>query len=177
VSSEHDTVVNQAIQQLSARRNDALITLEMLRAHTQQVEEQASLLENPQAITDYVAFFAALVTRAADDCARIAAELTTEGARAEHVQTLRRLAGDSMAEQRRCLQFRDKWINKPLPHEKMRPMLNDISVTTRDQLTAFRDLTNAADRLETVLTPETPPPPPDRTFDRRSLFTRFIKRD
>jgi hypothetical protein len=174
--TEHDLVVDVVIQQVSARRSDAMVTLELLRGHAQQVEEQISLLENPLAVKEYVDFFTAFVTRAVDDCERISAELTTEGARAEHVQTLRRIAGDSMAEQRRCLLFRDKWINKPLPHEKMRPMLNDISVTTRDQLTAFRDLNTAADQLEKVLTPETPPAPPDRTFDRRSLFTRFIRR-
>ena len=68
-----------------------------------------------------------------------------QGVRDAHTSTrLRQIASNSAAEQRRCLMFRDKWINKPLPHERMRPLLNDISVTTRDQLTAFRDLTNAA---------------------------------
>jgi hypothetical protein len=176
VISEHDLVVDAVIQQVSARRSDALATLDLLHGHAQQVEAQSALLENPAAIKDYVEFFVVFVTRAADECARIAAELTTEGAKGEHVMTLRRIAGDSMEEQRRCLQFRDKWINKPLPHEKLRPLLNDISVTTRDQLTAFRDLNSAAERLEKVLTPVEPPPPPERTFDRRSLFTRFIKR-
>jgi hypothetical protein len=176
VISEHDTVVDQVIQQVSARRADALTTLELLRGHAQQLDEQASQLENPAAIKEYVQFFVSFITRAADDCAAIAAELTTEGARSEQVATLRRIAATGMSEQRRCLLFRDKWINKPLPHEKMRPLLNDISVTTRDQLTAFRDLDAAADRLEKVLTPATPPPPPDRTLNRRALFTRFIKR-
>jgi hypothetical protein len=176
VTSEHDTVVEQVIHQVSARRTDAQATLELLRGHAQQVEEQKALLENPAAIKEYVDFFTIFVTRMVDESARIAAELTTEGAKEEHVFTLRRIAGDAVNEQRRCLTFRDKWINKPLPHEKLRPMLNDISVTTRDQLTAFRDLATAADRLEKVLVPATPPPPPERTFDRRSLFTRFIKR-
>ena len=65
--------------------------------------------------------------------------------------------------------FRDKWINKPLPQERMRPLLNDISVTTRDQLTAFRDLGNIATRLEDLIRATTPPQEPEkRRYDRRA---------
>ena len=74
--------------------------------------------------------------------------------------------------------FRDKCINRPLPHERMRPLLNEISVTTRDQLTAFRDLTGIAAKLEEQL--QSAPPAPDegqKSFDRRALFTKFFNRD
>jgi hypothetical protein len=93
------------------------------------------------------------------------------------VATLRQLAFNSAAEQRRCLVFRDKCINKPLPHERMRPLLNEISITTRDQLTAFRDFTRAADRLDQLLASVPPSQDPSRAFDRRALFTRLLRRD
>ena len=57
----------------------------------------------------------------------------------------------------------------------MRPLLNDISVTTRDQLTAFRDLNTVASRLEELLTPQPPSPEDRKGFDRRALFTRLFK--
>jgi hypothetical protein len=54
--------------------------------------------------------------------------------------------------------------------------LNEISVTTRDQLTAFRDLNNVAANLEEFLKPPTPPATEDKkAFDRRALFTRLFK--
>jgi hypothetical protein len=61
----------------------------------------------------------------------------------------------------------------------MRPLLNEISVTTRDQLTAFRDLTGIAAKLEEQMQAATTPPPPEdgRNFDRRALFTKFFNKD
>ena len=75
--------------------------------------------------------------------------------------------------------FRDKCINRPLPDERMRPLLNEISVTTRDQLTAFRDLTGIAAKLEEQLKPAAPRAPEEdrKSFDRRSLFTKFFNKD
>jgi hypothetical protein len=75
--------------------------------------------------------------------------------------------------------FRDKCINRPLPDERMRPLLNEISVTTRDQLTAFRDLSGIAAKLEEQIKPagEAPAEEDKRSFDRRALFTKFFNRD
>lgn len=173
---EDQAAVDRVIEQVSARRVDAIATLELLHGYATQVGESRKELENPQAVAEYVEFFQRMFSRVVTECERIAAELTTEGVKPEHIATLRQLAGESSVEQRRCLMFRDKVINKPLPYERMRPLLNEISVTTRDQLTAFRDLAAAADRLEVLLAPQTPPAAPERSFDRRSLFTRFIKR-
>lgn len=166
--------VEQVVEQLGQRRADAVTTLELLEGYRQQVEEHRGALENPQAVNDYLAFFTAFVGRAVAECDRIAAELAS-GALGGHVERLRQLATESAAEQRRCLQFRDKCINKPLPHERLRPLLNDISITTRDQLTAFRDFSAAADRLATLVAAQPAPPEPKRGIDRRQLFTRLFK--
>ncbi len=166
------TVVD-VISQLNDRGVDAAGTLELLDGYERQIEEQRASLENPQAVLDYLAFFKTFVGRAVGECDRLCRELAG-GAQPGHVAVLRQLAADSAVEQRRCLQFRDKCINKPLPFEKMRPLLNEISISTRDQLTAFRDFTRAADRLQALVPP---PPPPSRSFDRRALFNRLLKRD
>jgi hypothetical protein len=50
-------------------------------------------------------------------------------------------------------------------------------VTTRDQLTAFYDLNNAAAKLERILQTAEPEPEPDpkRVLGRRQLFTSLFK--
>ena len=162
------------IEQLGLRRNDAVTTLEQLESYRQQVEIRRAQLENPQAVAEYIAFFVDVVGRAVTECERIAGELPA-GIERGHIESLRQVASTSAAEQRRCLLFRDKCINKPLPHESLRPLLNDISITTRDQLTAFRDFESAADRLEALIAKETAPADTTRSFDRRALFTRLFK--
>jgi hypothetical protein len=172
--TDSNPLVTTAIEQLGQRRADAVTTLEVLQGNRQQTEVDSSSLENPRAVLEYIDFFAEMFSRAAGECERIALELPQGVARA-HSDALRQIASNSAAEQRRCLVFRDKCINKPLPDERMRPLLNDISVTTRDQLTAFRDLSNVAGRLEEMLTPSTPSPEDKKGFDRRALFTRLFK--
>jgi hypothetical protein len=175
VTEHHAQVTAQAIERLELRRSDAQATLELLQGYRQQVETESSALENPKAVNEYLDFFADLIGRAARECERLAGELS-RGISSAQVDALRQLASNSAAEQRRCLMFRDKCINRPLPDERMRPLLNDISVTTRDQLTAFRDLSTVAGQIEELLAPANPPPPDDkRAFDRRALFTRLFK--
>src|SRR5262249_47263764 len=118
-------------------------------------------------------FFVHFISDAVVLCERVGAEVPA-GVTLAQVSELRQVTSNAFAEQRRCLMFRDRCINKPLPFEAMRPFLNEISVTTRDQLTAFRDLGNIAEMLEKLL-PVVTPPEPERNFDRRKLFTRFFK--
>jgi hypothetical protein len=173
--TENNPQLIASIEHVALRRSDALATLELLHGYRQQVNENASALENPNAVIEYLDFFSDLVNRAAEECQRMAAELS-EGVTRAHVDALRQLASNSAAEQRRCLTFRDKWINKPLRDERMRPLLNEISVTTRDQLTAFRDLNEVAARLEELMKPASAPAPENKKgFDRRALFTRLFK--
>jgi hypothetical protein len=165
---------SEVIEQLAARRADAAVTLELLDSYVQKVEAEQRDLENPQAVRDYIAFFVKFVGDAVGLIDHVVGELP-QRATHEQVDALRQAASNAAVEQRRCLLFRDKCINKPLPHERLRPLLNEISVTTRDQLTAFRDLSRAAERIQQLL-PAPPTAEPERAFDRRALFTRFLKR-
>jgi hypothetical protein len=175
--TENNPHVVAAIEHLGLRSGEGLSTLELLRGYREQVEADAAALENPRAVLEYLDFFNELVSLGINECERIAAGLRQAVTQAD-IDALRQMASNSAAEQRRCLAFRDKCINKPLPHERMRPLLNEISVTTRDQLTAFRDLNTVADRLQEQLKPaEQRPDDEKRGFDRRALFTRFLNRD
>ena len=174
--TEHNSEVVAAIEHLGLRSGEGLSTLELLRGYREQVEADAAALENPRTVVEYLDFFNDLVTRTINECERIAAGLR-QGISSADLDALRQIASNAAAEQRRCLLFRDKCINRPLPHERMRPLLNEISVTTRDQLTAFRDLTGIAARLEEQMQQAAPPQPKEeekRNFDRRALFTKFL---
>jgi hypothetical protein len=167
------STIPAVVEQLSARCADAATTLELLRGHRERVEAEKALLENPTAVLEYLDYFIPAFEEVTAACAQIAVEIQQQ-VRRSHLDLLRQIAANCRVEQRRCLAFRDKCINRPLPHERMRPLLNDISVTTRDQLTAFFDLNSAAARLE-PLVPLTPEPDPKRTLGRRELFNRIFK--
>lgn len=162
------------VEQLGLRQADAMNTLELLRQYRDRVEAEQAALESPAAVFEYLDFFIPSIEDVVAECHRIAGELPT-GVKRAQIDMLRQIAANCRVEQRRCLIFRDKCINRPLPNEKMRPLLNDISVTTRDQLTAFFDLDNAAAKLERIINTTQPEPEPERTLGRRQLFTRIFK--
>ena len=164
--------VDDVLEDLRRSRSETIDTIELLRASRQQVEDQSALLESPKAVLEYIDFFVDLFTRVAADLERVTAELPDGPSRA-HLDTLRQIASNGLAEQRRCLMFRDKWINRPLPYEEMRRLLNQISVDSRDQLTAYRNLNLVANRLEEHAGPA-PKPPDEGKLDRRALFTRWF---
>ncbi len=156
------------------RRTDALATLDLLQRYRTEVEGDRPALEHPKAVLEYLDVFINLVRQAADGCGRIADGLDTAPA-AAHADALRKMADESVAEEPRCLAFRDKWLNRPLPHEHMRPLLNDISSATRDQLVACRDLAPLAAAVDALLA-SPPVPAGEQGIDRRQLLTRFFKR-
>jgi hypothetical protein len=179
LNGESNATREEVLEHLQLWRSETLETVDLLRAHRQRVESHFELLENPQAAFAYLDFFIDLFDTIASELERVSGGLlqAVPGAGAGHPPALRQIASNAAAEQRRCLAFRDKCINKPLPHEQMRPLLNQISIDTRDQLLDYRDLTLAAARLDALLG-NTPvlPKTPDVSFDRRALFTRFLPR-
>jgi hypothetical protein len=161
---------------LSQWRADTLETIDALSVCRERVEESAKRLESPQAVFEYIDFFSGFLTEAAGIFARVASDLQQELQRT-HVDALRQLASNAAVEQRRILKFRDKWINRPLPYEDVRPLLNQISCATRDRLAAYRPLNDTAARLAQIagLKPATPDDD-GRTLDRRALFTKWFGR-
>jgi hypothetical protein len=169
-----DPTPHDVVEQLAARKADALNTLEMLRAQRARVVEESAKFENPQAVLEYLDFFIPAIEEVVAESDRISGEIVHR-VRRSHIDILRQIAANCRVEQRRCLVFRDKCINRPLPNEQMRPLLNDISVTTRDQLTAFYDLNNAAAKLERIINTLEPEAEPKRVLGRRQLFTNLFK--
>jgi hypothetical protein len=172
--TDAEPTVERVVEQLGHRRADAVNTLEMLRGHRERVLAESAQFENPKIVLEYVDFFVSAIEEVVEAIDRMSDELRQRVQRA-HIDLLRQIASNCRVEQRRCLIFRDKCINRPLPNEQMRPLLNDISVTTRDQLTAFYDFNNAAARLEQIINTTEPEPDPRKTLGRRQLFTRIFK--
>ena len=174
LSDEGTLSLDDILQHLRAWQANTLETTESLRALRPRIGENARQLESPEAAVEYMDLFVDLFDRAAADLDRIVTELP-QGVQRTHLDTLRQIASNAAAEQRRCLMFRDKWINRPLPYEQMRPLLSQIATDTRDQLEDYRELNVAAERLEGLAGPEDRPPR-DRgpALDRRALFTRWF---
>jgi len=166
--------LDDIVEQLKRSRSDTLETMELLRSSRQQIEDHAKQLEGPKAALEYIDFFLDFFAGAAADLDRVCAELPG-GLAGAHVDLLRQIASNASIEQRRCLLFRDKWINKPLPDERMRPLLNQLSTDSRDQIAAYRSLDNAAANLQ-ALAGLDERSVDDRKLDRRALFTRWFGR-
>lgn len=155
-------------------RADTLRTLETIQSLRLQVEAAFRQLENPKAAFDYLEFFAGFFTVAAEEFDGLA-QLLGMGPAPELVDRMRQLANNAAAEQRRTLQFRDKWVNKPLPFEQTRPMLTQIASDVREQLADYKDLLAAAARVGQLVPPPPPPEPKPEGFDRRALFRKIVR--
>lgn len=176
LSDEGILSVEDILQHLRAWHANTLETTASLRALRTRIGEHARQLESPAAALEYLDLFADWFDRAAADLDRIVAALPHDVART-HLDTLRQIASNAAAEQRRCLIFRDTWINRPLPYEQTRPLLSELARLTRDQLDEYRDLNVAAERLERFAGPAgRPPRDRGRGLDRRALFTRWFGR-
>ena len=179
LTGDASVTLDRVAERLGLWHADTLDTIETLRSFARQVDENAARLENPGAVIEYIDFFADLLGRLAVDLDRVRAELPG-GIAPAHVDGLRQLASNCAVEQRRCVIFRDKWVNKILPYEQMRPLLDQISVTTREQLAEFRELNAAASILETLAgnagASATDASAGENTLDRRALFNRLFKR-
>lgn len=171
--NDEEPTIERVIDQLRRLQSDTNGVLESLENDRRQIELNAAQLEGPSAALDYIDFFAGFFTHVSKECGRVAGELPEELGR-PHLDILRQMANNAAAEERRCLQFRDKWINKPLAWETMRPLLNTISLVTRDQLVAFRALNDLATELE-KLAPAQDVRDESKTLDRRALLTRLFK--
>jgi hypothetical protein len=164
--------VEEIITRLTGEQARAAAAVESLRLLREQVTAGEGRLEGPNAAFEHIDFFMGFFHRGAEEIGRVAAGLPGGVQRAD-VEAIRQLASNSAAEQRRLVQFRDKWVNKPLPYEQMRALLTGISDVARQQLDAFRGLSETATTLEAALLEGEQKD--DKAFDRRALFNRIFK--
>jgi hypothetical protein len=185
-------VVDEIISQLAEERARAAAAAASLRRLREQASASDALLEHPVAVLEHIDFFIELFEQGAASLDGVAGGLPHGITRAQ-VDDINLLAGRSATAQRRQVQFRGKWINKPLPYEQVRALLNVISVTIHEQLDAFRELAGVAPELESMLPPHEQRPATRQTttsdgnddkeeregrgFNRRALFTRLFKPD
>jgi hypothetical protein len=161
--------------QLERWRNDAQAAVDGLASLRQRTEESSRHLESPPGVLQFIDFFAMFFGDAAAVFERVRAELE-QPPQAVHAEALRQVASNAALEQRRCLQFRDKWINRPLPYEDVRPLLTEIVNATANRLATYRDLAPIADELDVLVRLIHPAPEERRALDRRQLFTKWFGR-
>jgi hypothetical protein len=164
--------IETLMEELRARHEGAGRAAAALRELAAQVEASAKQLENPNAAREYIGFFADFFDRAAAELQQIAGQLA-EGLQRAHVDVLRQIGNNSAAEQRRAGMFRDKWINRPLPYETVRPMLTAISNTSRDEIAALRTLVETAAAIEPSVGEAAQGDA--GALGRRQLFTRLFR--
>jgi hypothetical protein len=165
--------LDDLLPRLAGWRDETRASVAALISLRQRAEENARKLESPPAVLEFIDFFSGFFTEAAATFERIGAELE-QGPKPAHAEALRQLASNAAVEQRRCLKFRDKWINRPLPYEDVRPLLTEIPTQTGNRLVAYRDLHVAADLLDSLIGPAHASPDDGRAMDRRALFTKWF---
>jgi hypothetical protein len=160
--------------QLERWRDDAQAAVDGFASLRQRTEESSRHLESPPGVLQFIDFFAMFFADAAAVFERVRAELE-QAPQGVHADALRQVASNAALEQRRCLQFRDKWINRPLPYEDVRPLLTEIVNTAANGLAGCRDLAPVADELD-VLARLIQPAPKEEIgpLGRRQLFTKWF---
>jgi hypothetical protein len=165
----------ELLQRVGDVRDRTQAAIDALAAGRQRVEEHAKRLESPQAAHELIDFFTGFFGEALAILDRVTSQLEA-GPEAADVEALRQVASNAAAEQRRSLRFRDKWINRPLPYEDVRPLLHELSMAVRDGLACCRDFNGLADDLAVRLPPGPAQAPDGRSLDRRELFTKWFAR-
>jgi hypothetical protein len=161
--------------QLEQWRDNAQATVDSFATLRHRTEESSRRLESPQGILQFIDFFSVFFADTAAVFERVRAELA-QAPQSVHAEALRQVTSNAALEQRRCVQFRDKWINRPLPYEDVRPLLTEIVNAAVNRLTEFRDLHPIANELDALARLIQPAAEEGRPLDRRQLFTKWFGR-
>ncbi len=125
-------------------------TIGQLEKYRAAAKAKAALLESHREVISYINFFIDLFSRYLSDIQRLLQELPS-GATEAHVEIVRQLYLSSKNEDRVAIQFKNDWVHKALPHEEMRPLLDNIYGYTRNVLVNYSDLSNLVPRLKTFI--------------------------
>jgi len=156
--------IQVALEQWQGEAQAAADSFATLR---QRTEESSQRLESPQGILQFIDFFSMFFADAAAVFERIKAEVA-QAPQPVHAEALRQVTSNAALEQRRCLQFRDKWINRPL--------LTEIVNAAANRLTGYHELTPIANELDSLARLIQPQAQDGRPLDRRQLFTKWFGR-
>jgi len=127
-------------------------TIDLLESYEISVENNRSLIESPNEVLTFIRIFGDLFSRYKNDLEILIAEMpnrVVEG----HIEIVRQLNDSARYEEELTIQFKNDWVHKSLPHEEVRPLLDNIYANTRDLLVDYKDMSNILPRLKTFLRP------------------------
>jgi hypothetical protein len=172
---EAELSIDEVVGHLRLWRMETLAAVDALAEARTAAIESSRQLESPQAVLEHVDVFSTLFSRAAAELGELIDELPHKVER-RHAEALAQIASNAAVEERRCLAFRDKWINRPLPYEQVRPLLTRISSDVGRQLSDHRELRHLAARLRTLAAGGALPRS-TAGLGRRELFSRLLGRE
>lgn len=156
------------LERLRLLRRDTRQAVESLTVLAERLEEIKSQLESPDAVLEYVDLSIHLIGLQADAFDRLVAEASPDMS-PPLAARLRRFAASCEPEERRCREFNDRWVQKPLPSEEVRPLLERVVTEVRAQIARLRGL----EGLATLAEASAVPTGDAGRYDRRALFTRL----
>lgn len=138
------------VRHLGDWANSTRDTIDRLKGYRRRTTESAALLENPIEVLGYLDFFIDLFGRYLADIERLLIEIPS-GVTEAHLQIVDQIYRSVKREDDGTVQFKNDWVYKTLPHEEMRPLLDNIYGETRNMLVDYRDLSNLVPRLKTFV--------------------------
>ena len=125
-------------------------TIGHLRTYRSRVDASSNSFDSPRDIRDYIDGCIDLFTRYISDFDRIIEELPRQ-VLARHVTTVEQIYESSVLEENRCVRFASEHVNTGLREEVVRPVLEAIYASSRDQIIDYKDLSNVAYRLRALV--------------------------
>lgn len=124
-------------------------TIKLLLNYRSETQKQ-HLLENPEGVISFIEYFIDLFSRYKNDLQRLVNEIPN-GVSTAHVEIVSQLYKSSRHEDSITVKFAEDYVHKPLLHEEVRPLLDDIYGDTRNLLIDYYDLSNLLPRLKTFI--------------------------
>lgn len=125
-------------------------TADLLRKDLAEVESKAAQLGDPDDIRGYLRYFLDLLHRYASEFERLLEELP-QGVTQAHMEAVTQLQKSSAYEENRCVEFKKRHIMRGRLTQPTRQLLDEIYGESRDLLIYYKDLSNLAPRLGSLI--------------------------
>jgi len=128
------------------------LVIKNISEEREKVKAKDTLFEDSEGILSYCDYFVELFSRYRNDLVRLNKEMPVAVTQS-HLEIIHQLYRSSRNEAPSAIEFKTEWISHRLPHNEVRPILDQIYKNARHLFEYFRDLPNLAQRLLTFIKP------------------------